>query len=140
MCDGPVERGILHPDTGYVSTAFYERKVSLAQWFNKYIKEYKSPSKPKTFLNRLVYLMSGPVSFYDMLLNNTVKTNLILATDEDEDKLVQERICRYTPDHCQCDLHRPLEPPCNCHCWKSTTDLWTEINELRARLAILEKK
>ena len=140
MCNGPVELGILHPKTGLVSTAFYDRKVSVAQWFNKYRKEYNPPSRPKTFLNRLIYLMSGPVNFYEMLYKNTAKEHLVLATDEDEDRLVQKRICRSSPEKCLCDLHRSLEPPCDCYGCRSITDLWTEINELRARLAILEKK
>ena len=139
MGNGPVEHGILHPRTGLVSTVFYQQEIPLAHWFNKYIKEYNPPSRPKTLLHRLIYLKSGPVSFYEMLYKNT-KEHLVLATDEDEDKLVQKRICRFSPEKCQCDLHRPLEPPCECYGCRSITDLQNEINELRARLAVLEKK
>jgi hypothetical protein len=140
MGSGPVEHGILHPRTGQVSTAFYNQKVPLAHWFNKYIKEYNPPSRPKKFLHRLIYLMSGSVNFYEMLFKNTIKEHLILASDEDEDKLVQKRICRFSPEKCQCDLHRPLEPPCECYGCRSIADLQNEINELRARLTALEKK
>jgi hypothetical protein len=140
MGSGPVEHGILHPRTGLVSTAFYQQEVPLAHWFNKYRKEYNPPSRPRTFLNRLIYLMSGPVNFYEMLFKNTAKEHLVLASDEDEDKLVQKRICRFSPEKCQCDLHRPLEPPCECYGCRSIADLQNEINELRARLAALEKK
>jgi len=137
--NGPVEHGIFNPKTGMVETAFYNRKVPLEQWFNKYIKQYKSPSKPRTLVDRLLYLMSGSVTFYHMLYHNIKKEHLVLAKDEDVDKLALERICRLSPEKCQCDLHRPLEPPCQCYGCHSTTDLWNEINRLRQRLAALEK-
>ena len=77
---GPVEYGILHPKTGYVSTAFYDEKIVLKHWFNKYSKQYHTRDEnPRTFLCRLGYLRSGPVTFYDMLKFNTTKDNLILA-------------------------------------------------------------
>lgn len=136
--NGPVEHGIFNPKTGMVSTAFYDRKVPLEQWFNKYIKRYKSPSKPKTLVDRLLYLMSGSVTFYHMLYHNIKKEHLVLAKDEDVDKLALARICRLSPEKCQCDLHRPLEPPCQCYGCHSA-DLWDEINRLRQRLAALEK-
>ena len=137
--NGPVEHGIIHPFTSYVSTAFYQRKVSLQHWFNKYSKEYNTADQnPRRFIGRLAYLKSGSVSFYDMLLNNTKKEHLVLATDAHVDALKQTRICRYNPIICQCDLHRPLEPPCQCYGCHSA-DLWNEINSLRQRLAALEK-
>jgi len=114
---GPIEYGILHPKTGYVSTAFYDEKITLKHWFNKYSKQYHTADEnPRTFLCRLSYLRSGSVTFYDMLKSNTAKEHLILAIDEDEETLERKRICRYIPEHCQCDLHRPLEPLiCQCN-------------------------
>jgi len=141
MDDGPVELGILHPKSGQVSTSFYGFEITLEHWFNKYKKDYNISANPRTFVERLKHLRSGSVSFYDMLYHNTVNDHIVLAKDRDMEALDQELIHRYTPDMCQCDLHRPLEEPCDCYHCSQEQALWDEIYSLRSMLAeIVSKK